>query len=82
MLNEKQPPDQALPLQFTSKQDRQVDSNNTQLGEGYGLPTKAMLEAVWMLARKDWLLLDPVYSGKPFTGRTVVEQTSEDERED
>ena len=39
-----------------------------QLGEGYGLPTKAMLDAVRLLARKEGLLLDPVYSGKAFAG--------------
>ena len=45
-----------------------VQISGSQLGEGYGLPTKAMLEAVRILARKEGLLLDPVYSGKAFAG--------------
>ena len=38
------------------------------LGEGYGLPTKATLEAIRMLASLEGLLLDPVYSGKAMSG--------------
>ena len=45
-----------------------VQISDSQLGDGYGLPTKAMLEAVRLLARKEGLLLDPVYSGKAFAG--------------
>lgn len=39
-----------------------------QLGEGYGIPTDGMREAVKLLASKEGLLLDPVYSGKAFAG--------------
>jgi L-cysteate sulfo-lyase len=39
-----------------------------QLGEGYGVPTPAMLAAVRLLAQTEGLLLDPVYSGKAFAG--------------
>lgn len=39
-----------------------------QLGEGYGIPTPAMLEAVRLVAQTEGLLLDPVYSGKAFVG--------------
>jgi L-cysteate sulfo-lyase len=39
-----------------------------QLGEGYGVPTDAMFEAVQLVARSEGLLLDPVYSGKAFAG--------------
>jgi L-cysteate sulfo-lyase len=39
-----------------------------QLGDGYGLPTSAMLNAVRTIARTEGLLLDPVYSGKAFAG--------------
>lgn len=38
------------------------------LGEGYGIPTTAMVEAVTMVASRDGLLLDPVYSGKAMAG--------------
>lgn len=34
------------------------------LGEGYGLPTEAMKEAVALVARLEGILLDPVYTGK------------------
>jgi L-cysteate sulfo-lyase len=39
-----------------------------QLGEGYGMPTDAMFEAVQLVARSEGLLLDPVYGGKAFAG--------------
>ena len=38
------------------------------VGEGYGIPTKGMKEAVKLLATKEGILLDPVYSGKCFNG--------------
>lgn len=37
-------------------------------GEGYGIPTKGMREALQLVARSEGLLLDPVYSGKAFAG--------------
>jgi L-cysteate sulfo-lyase len=39
-----------------------------QLGDGYGVPTDAMFEAVRLVARTEGLLLDPVYGGKAFAG--------------
>ena len=39
-----------------------------QIGEGYGLPTDAMREAVRTLASLEGLLIDPVYGGKAFAG--------------
>jgi L-cysteate sulfo-lyase len=39
-----------------------------QLGDGYGIPTAAMLGAVRTMARTEGLLLDPVYTGKAFAG--------------
>jgi L-cysteate sulfo-lyase len=38
------------------------------VGEGYGIPTPAMVEAVALTARCEGLLLDPVYSGKGMAG--------------
>jgi len=38
------------------------------VGAGYGIPTKGMKEAVKLLATKEAILLDPVYSGKCFNG--------------
>jgi L-cysteate sulfo-lyase len=39
-----------------------------QRGQGYGLVTDAMIEAVRLMASCEGLLLDPVYSGKAFAG--------------
>ena len=46
----------------------QVVANCDYVGEGYGLPTDSMLEAVTLLARHEGILLDPVYSGKGMAG--------------
>ncbi|MGY2290406.1 D-cysteine desulfhydrase family protein [Pseudomonas sp. SDO528_S397] len=46
--------------------DLQIDGS--QLGDGYGLPTPAMQDAVRLLARTEGLLVDPVYSGKALAG--------------
>lgn len=37
-------------------------------GEGYGIPTPGMIEAVGLLARLEGIVLDPVYSGKAMAG--------------
>jgi L-cysteate sulfo-lyase len=42
--------------------------DGSQLGEGYGIPTDAMREAVRLMAAQEGLLLDPVYGGKAFAG--------------
>ena len=38
------------------------------VGEGYGLPTPAMVEAVTLLAQKEGLLFDHLYTGKGLAG--------------
>ena len=38
------------------------------VGGGYGVPTEGMREAVKLMATKEGILLDPVYSGKGFDG--------------
>jgi D-cysteine desulfhydrase family pyridoxal phosphate-dependent enzyme len=45
-----------------------VDLNDEFLGDGYGIPTDGMLEALAIFARTEGLLLDPVYSGKAAAG--------------
>lgn len=45
-----------------------VVANCDYVGEGYGVPTKAMNDAVLLLARMEGLLFDPVYSGKGLAG--------------
>ena len=38
------------------------------VGEGYGVPTMGMRNALKLMATKEAILLDPVYSGKCFDG--------------
>ena len=45
-----------------------VVANCDYVGDGYGIPTESMNEAVLMLARTEGLLFDPVYSGKGLAG--------------
>ncbi len=45
-----------------------VNTNGNYYGEGYGIPTVGMLNAVKTCARLQGLLLDPVYSGKAMAG--------------
>ena len=45
-----------------------VEANSDYVGEGYGMPTDGMIEAVEMTARHESILLDPVYSGKAMAG--------------
>ena len=43
-------------------------ANCDYVGDGYGIPTEGMGEAVRMLAQEEGILLDPVYSGKAMAG--------------
>ena len=45
-----------------------VVANTDYVGDGYGIPTPAGLEAIEMFARLEGILLDPVYSGKGAAG--------------
>ncbi len=38
------------------------------VGEGYGVPTEGMKKALKIMAQREAILLDPVYSGKAFDG--------------
>ena len=46
----------------------QVVVNHDYGGEAYGAPTEAMVEALHLVARLEGIVLDPVYSGKAFSG--------------
>jgi L-cysteate sulfo-lyase len=48
--------------------DGDVLVDGAHRGDGYGMPTKGMVDAVRLMARTEGLLLDPVYSGKAFAG--------------
>ena len=45
-----------------------VVANSDYVGDGYGIPTDSMVEAVKLLAQYEGILLDPVYAGKGFAG--------------
>lgn len=45
-----------------------VVANCDYVGQGYGIPTDGMREAVSLLASTEGILLDPVYSGKGMAG--------------
>jgi len=45
-----------------------IVANCDYVGEGYGITTKSMKEALLLLARLEGILADPVYSGKGLAG--------------
>lgn len=45
-----------------------IAANSDYVGQGYGIPTEGMVEAVTMLAQMEGVLLDPVYTGKGMAG--------------
>ena len=45
-----------------------VVANCDYVGQGYGIPTQGMVDAVRLVAEKEGILLDPVYSGKGMAG--------------
>ncbi|UPG94198.1 D-cysteine desulfhydrase family protein [Luteibacter aegosomatissinici] len=45
-----------------------IEVDGGELGDGYGVPTDAMVAAVRLMASQEGVLLDPVYSGKAFAG--------------
>lgn len=49
-------------------QQEDVVANTDYVGEGYGLPTEAGIEAIRMFAELEGILLDPVYSAKGAAG--------------
>lgn len=54
-----------LDLAFT---EDDIETHGEYAGEGYGVVTEGGNEAVSLCARSEGLLLDPVYSGKAFSG--------------
>ena len=45
-----------------------VIADDEYIGSGYGEPTEGMIEATKLLAKKEAILLDPVYTGKGVAG--------------
>jgi len=55
-------------LQCSTLDKSEVVVYDEYIGPGYGEPSDGMIEATKLLARKEGILLDPVYSGKGFAG--------------
>ena len=58
----------ALIQDHSKIEEKKICANGDYVGEGYGIPTDATIEAVKMVAELEGLLLDPVYSGKAMAG--------------
>ena len=52
------------------------------VGPGYGEPTEDMIKALNLLAKKEGILLDPVYSGKGFAGLIDLVRKNKFNKED
>lgn len=48
--------------------ESKIRVNDQYIGDGYGIPTEGMLEAVKNCAQFEGILLDPVYTGKAMAG--------------
>lgn len=55
-----------LPASAVERAD--VVANADYVGDGYGIPTESMIEALRLTAQLEGILLDPVYSGKGMAG--------------
>ena len=48
--------------------DGSIEVDDSQVGGGYGVPTPASTEAMEIVARREGILLDPVYTAKAMAG--------------
>ena len=48
--------------------DRPIEVDDAQVGDGYGVPTASSTEALELVARREGILLDPVYTAKAMAG--------------
>lgn len=55
----------------------EIDNSGEFVGEAYGIPTAAGLEAVHLTARTEGIFLDPVYTGKAMAGLIAAAQRGE-----
>jgi D-cysteine desulfhydrase family pyridoxal phosphate-dependent enzyme len=55
----------------------EIDNRGEFVGEAYGIPTPAGMEAVHLVARTEGILLDPVYTGKAMSGLIAAVQREE-----
>ena len=54
--------------QATVGADRAIAIDDTQVGTGYGIPTAASTDARTFVARREGIVLDPVYTAKAMAG--------------
>ena len=45
-----------------------IEVDDTHVGDGYGIPTRASVEATELVARSEGIVLDPVYTAKAMAG--------------
>jgi len=57
--------------------DHAIICNDSYYKPGYGVPNRAMVKAVRLLAEREGLLLDPVYTGKAMAGLLDMVQSGE-----
>ena len=55
-------------LNITKISRNKILVDDEYVGEGYGIPNEGTIEAISLLAKKESILLDPVYSGKGMAG--------------
>ena len=48
--------------------DREIVVDDRQVGDGYGVPTPASIEATSLVARREGIVLDPTYTSKAMAG--------------
>jgi L-cysteate sulfo-lyase len=56
-------------------------ANSDYVGQGYGLPTESMVEAVRLVAELEGILLDPVYTGKGMAGLIALVRARQFEKD-
>jgi D-cysteine desulfhydrase family pyridoxal phosphate-dependent enzyme len=52
----------------TRIRDSDLVTDQRQIGDGYGIPTDACLDAIKLVAEREGILLDPVYTAKAMAG--------------
>lgn len=61
-----------MATEFGAKPDTigasKIEVDAGQIGDGYGIPTEASTEALELVARREGILLDPVYTAKAMAG--------------
>ncbi len=53
---------------LTAVDESEISLDDSQLGDGYGRPTRAADEAIGLLARTEGIFADPIYTGKALAG--------------